>query len=64
MTDRLSTVRAYFRNNYSHVNIQGVDDETIQEFLGRDYVSKRDEEGQMNLLYDYLVSQDITDVEE
>ena len=56
--------REYFRRNYSHVNIQGVDDPTIQEFLDREYVSKLSLPQQMNLMYDYILSQGLTEIEE
>ena len=58
-------VREYFWKNYAHVNIQAISDKVIREFMNRTYISRIESfERKMDLFYDYILSQDLTDVED
>ena len=60
----ISNVREYFDDNYSYVNIRGISDEVILEFMSRGYLELFSFSGKMDLLYDYILSQNLTEVEE
>jgi len=61
---RISDVREYFRNNYSYVNIGGISDKVILDYLSNDWVLNVPFERKMDLLYDYILSNDLTEIEE
>ena len=61
---RISDVREYFYKNYSYVNIDGISDKTIYDYLSNDWVLNVPFERKMDLLYDYIVSQGLTEIEE
>jgi len=61
---RISDVREYFDNNYSYVNIGGISDEIILDYLSNGWVLNVPFERKMDLLYDYILSQNLTEVEE
>jgi hypothetical protein len=61
---RISDVREYFRNNYSYVNIGGISDKVILDYLSNGWVLNVPFERKMDLLYDYILSQDLTEIEE
>jgi hypothetical protein len=61
---RISDVREYFNNNYSYVNIGGISDEVILDYLSNGWVLNVPFERKMDLLYDYILSQNLTEVEE
>lgn len=60
---RISDVREYFRNNYSYVNIGGISDKVILDYLSNDWVLNVPFERKMDLLYDYIISNDLTEIE-
>jgi len=57
-------VRIYFRENYGHMYIYDISDDTIEEVIGRSYIKDLSFERKMDCLYDYLLSQDLCDVVE
>jgi hypothetical protein len=57
-------VRDYFHINYRHINLYDITDKTIKDFLAQDYVKKLNMTQAMDCLYDYIVSQDLCDVQE
>jgi hypothetical protein len=61
---RISDVREYFYKNYSYVDIDGISDVVILEYLGNNWVLNVPFERKMDLLYDYILSQGLTDVSE
>jgi hypothetical protein len=61
---RISDVREYFRNNYSYVNIGGISDKVILDYLSNGWVLNVPFERKMDLLYDYILSNDLTEIEE
>ena len=61
---RISDVREYFENNYSYVNIEGISDKVILDYLSNGWVLNVPFERKMDLLYDYILSQGLTDVSE
>jgi hypothetical protein len=61
---RISDVREYFRNNYSYVNIGGISDKVILDYLSNGWVLNVPFERKMDLLYDYIISNDLTEIEE
>jgi hypothetical protein len=61
---RISDVREYFYKNYSYVNIDGISDKVIYDYLSNGWVLNVPFERKMDLLYDYIVSQGLTEIEE
>lgn len=60
----IENVRDYFHINYRHINLNDVSDKTIEDFLAQDYVAKLNMTMAMNYLCDYILSQDMCDVQE
>jgi hypothetical protein len=60
----IENVRDYFNINYRHINLYAIMDRTIEDFLAQDYVKKLNMTQAMNCLYDYILSQDLCDVQE
>ena len=51
-----------FAQKYPYINVQGVPQQTIKEFLYQRHVVKAGTEKKMDLLQDYLVSQGLCEV--
>ena len=51
-----------FANKYPYINVQGVPQQTIKEFLYQPHVVNSGTEKKMDLLQDYLVSQGLCEV--
>lgn len=60
----IEKVRDFFRTRYGYVNLQAISDATIEEFMGRSYIKDRAFESQMDLLYDTILANDMTEVQE
>jgi hypothetical protein len=60
----IEQVREYFRVNYSYVNLAGLTDVFIRKYLENGWVLNVPFERKMDLLYDYIVSNDLTEIEE
>jgi hypothetical protein len=60
----IKQVREYFRVNYSYVNLDGLTDVFIRMYLENDWVLNVPFERKMDLLYDYIISNDLTEIEE
>jgi hypothetical protein len=60
----IEQVREYFRVNYSYVNLDGLTDVFILMYLENGWVLNVPFERKMDLLYDYILSQDLTEIEE
>ena len=60
----LEQVREYFRNNYPYVYLEDISDETILRYLECGWVLNVPFERKMDLLYDYILSQDLCGVDE
>jgi hypothetical protein len=56
--------RAYFEKEYGYVNLGAVEDKIMIEYLHRDYIKNLPEGNQMFYFYDYLISQNLVDVQE
>ena len=61
---RISDVRSYFEDNYGHMSLDQLSDGLLLEFLSRSYLLELPFERKMDCLYDYILSQDLCDVEE
>ena len=61
---RISDVREYFDVNYSYVDIGSISDKVILDYLSNGWVLNVPFERKMDLLYDYILSQGLTDVSE
>ena len=61
---RISDVREYFRVNYSYVNLDELTDVFIQKYLDQSWIVNLSFERKMDCLYDYILSNDLTDVSE
>ena len=70
MKDLLTATKEWFRENYSYVELQQLPDIEIIAFLNLSHVQFNNDGSpttfsmKMNLLYDYVVSQDLVDVQE
>ena len=60
----IEKVREYFRENYPYVYLEDVSDRVIKNYLENGWVLNVTFERKMNLLYDYILSQDLAGVEE
>lgn len=60
----IQKVRDFFMERYAYVNFQEISDAQIEEFMARDYIQGLAFENQMDLLYDFIVSQGLAEVEE
>jgi hypothetical protein len=60
----IKQVREYFRVNYSYVNLDGLTDVFIRMYLENDWVLNVPFERKMDLLYDYIISNYLTEIEE
>jgi hypothetical protein len=64
LNKRIRDVREYFDVNYSYVDIGSISDEVILEFMSRGYLELFSFSGKMDLLYDYILSNNLTEIEE
>ncbi len=60
----IEQVREYFSKNYPYVYLEDISDRVIRDYLDMGYVRDLSFEMKMNLLYDYILSQNLTGVEE
>ncbi len=60
----MKEVREYFEKNYGYVNLDGLSDNFIQDYLGRVYLKGLSFERKMDSLYDYIIANDLTDIQE
>ena len=60
----MKEVREYFDLNYGYVDLEEIDDHVLESFLSRSYLTDLSFERKMDYLYDYILSQDLCDVEE
>jgi hypothetical protein len=60
----IKNVRDYFHINYRHIDLYAIMDKTIEDFLAQDYILKLNMTQTMDCLYDYIVSQDLCDIQE
>ena len=60
----MKEVREYFNLNYGYVNLEGIDDHVLESFLSRPYLTDLSFVRKMDCLYDYILSNDLTDVQE
>jgi len=60
----MKEVREYFNLNYGYVNIRGIDDHVLESFLSRPYLTDLSFVRKMDCLYDYILSQDLCNVNE
>ena len=60
----MKEVREYFAKNYGYVNLDELTDVFIQKYLDQSYLERLSFERKMDCLYDYILSNDLTDVQE
>jgi hypothetical protein len=60
----IEQVREYFKVNYGYVNLDGLTDVFIRMYLENGWVLNVPFERKMDLLYDYILSNDLTEIEE
>jgi hypothetical protein len=60
----MKEVREYFKKNYSYVNLAELTDVFIQKYLDQSWIKDLSFERKMDCLYDYILSNDLTDVQE
>lgn len=60
----MKEVREYFKKNYGYVNLAELTDVFIQKYLDQSWIKDLSFERKMDCLYDYILSNDLTDVQE
>ena len=60
----MKEVREYFAKNYGYVNLDELTDVFIQKYLNQSWIVNLSFERKMDCLYDYILSNDLTDVQE
>ena len=60
----MKEVREYFDLNYGYVHLDGIDDHVLESFLSRPYLTDLSFVRKMDCLYDYILSQDLCNVQE
>ena len=60
----MKEVREYFNLNYGYVDLNAIDDHVLESFLSRSYLIGLSFVRKMDCLYDYILSQDLCDVQE
>jgi hypothetical protein len=68
MNELIQEVRNYFKTHYLHVHLELLGDSIITCFLEEPYVANIEGddafERKMDLLYDYILSQNLTEIDE
>ena len=64
MKDTVRDVIDYFDKEYPYVNLGMLSENSINEFLVQEYIVDLSFERKMDLLYDYILSQNLTEVDE
>ena len=64
MKDTVRDVIDYFDKEYPYVNLWMLSENSINEFLVQEYIIDLSFERKMDLLYDYILSQGLCDVQE
>ena len=60
----MKEVREYFDLNYGYVNLEEINDHVLESFLSRSYLTDLSFMRKMDCLYDYILSQDLCNVDE
>jgi len=60
----IKKIHEFFRDRYAHVNIQAVDDDDIINLMKQPYMQGLSFEKQMDLLYDYILANQLCEVVE
>ena len=60
----MKRIKDYFSAEYPYVDIDGLDESVIREYMSRSYIDGLGFSMQMNCLYDYILSQDLCNVDE
>ena len=60
----MKEVREYFDLNYGYVNLEEINDHVLESFLSRSYLTDLSFMRKMDCLYDYILSQDLCNVNE
>lgn len=62
-SDYIKKFNEYFRNNYSYIQ-HSLTDKQVADFLNQSYVKNSKIENQADLFSDYLLSQNLADVQQ
>jgi|TARA_R110000782_G_scaffold113080_1_gene203045 hypothetical protein len=57
-------VREHFDKNFRHIDMGGISDELIASFLDREYIKNAHFVLKIDCLYDYILSQSLTHIDE
>ena len=60
----MKEVRKYFNLYYGFIDLEGIDDHVLESFLSRSYLIDLSFIRKMDCLYDYILSQNLCDVQE
>jgi hypothetical protein len=60
----MKEVREYFDLNYRYVDLEEINDHVLESFLSRSYLTGLSFVRKMDCLYDYILSQDLCNVDE
>ena len=62
--ENINEIRSYFADNYGYVSLDQLTDGFILRYIERSYLAELSVERKMDCLYDYILSQNLCDVEE
>ena len=57
-------VREHFDKNFRHIDMGGISDKLISKFLDREYIKNAPFVTKIDCLYDYILSQSLTHIDE
>ena len=60
----MKEVRKYFNLNYGFIDLGGIDDHVLESFLSQSYLTDLSFIRKMDCLYDYILSQNLCDIQE
>jgi len=60
----MKEVREYFDLNYRYVDLEEINDHVLESFLSQSYLTDLSFVRKMDCLYDYILSQDLCNVDE
>jgi hypothetical protein len=64
--EEINKIQEWFADNYSYVEINQIDTETLSEFMSRGYIINLGYTGgfgsQMDCLYDYILANDLCEI--
>ena len=64
MIPELKEVYNEFMKLHGYINIQGIEIHILEEFIQRDYIKNESLENKVDLMRDFILANDLTEVQE